>query len=90
MLIEIQQTQSMNESREKEIKRYLKYGILPEEFSSNKSNFIALASNYILNKKNKLMRDGKQVVTEKMQLAIYEAFHQHSGRTSTWNKIKSR
>ena len=81
---------TMNEKKAKQIKQFLDRGILPKEYSSTKPNFIALAGKYNLNKKKVLLRDNKIVVTKKMQLEIYNALHQHSGRTTTWERIKSR
>ena len=74
----------------KNIKEYLTHKIIPNEIPSTKSNFKKICSKYSLNKKNQLIRDDKIVVIETQQHEIFDALHQHSGRTATWNRIKSR
>ena len=73
-----------------DIKKYLENGTFPTTFTSNKSNFISIASKYTLNKKQMLLRNDKPVVTEKMQDEIFDALHNHSGRSNTWSRINER
>ena len=80
----------MNERVASDIAAYLDLQELPLSFPSNKSNFIATAKKFKLNAKKFLTRDGKVVVTKAMQEDIYNSLHKHSGRTSTWERIKSR
>ena len=80
----------MNQVLSEQIVAYLKYKEIPTKLSSTKSNFIATASKYTLNKNDKLMRNNLPVVLENMQEEIYKALHKHSGRIVTWNRIKSR
>ena len=80
----------MDEARAREVKIFVQYGIIPGELVSTKGNFIATAGKFSLNKKNTLMRDGRPVVMVKMQAEIFNALHNHSGRTATWNRIKAR
>lgn len=87
---ELQKEKIMEKSVAEQIKQYLKDGEIPERFTSTKSNFISTASKYSLNKKNALLRNNLPVVMEDMKEKIFEAMHQHSGRTATWNRIKSR
>ena len=82
--------QTMNLKLEIALKDYLLYGDFPATFSSNKHNFITLAKKHTVNKKENLLRDGKPVVMERMQNEIFDALHQHSGRTNTWVRIKER
>ena len=80
----------MNEKDAHVLIKYLLDKTLPTKFQSSKSNFIATAAKYKLNKKNVLTRNNLPVVTESMQQEIYDCLHLHSGRTATWNRIKTR
>lgn len=80
----------MEAQKFEQIKEFLTHGIIPEELTSTKGNFIATARKFSLNKKNTLMRDGRPIVTVKMQEQIFNALHNHSGRTATWERIKAR
>ena len=80
----------MNSTEEKNLIKFLSDGKYPKAFSSNKSNFIAAAAKYTLNKKKVLLRNSKFVISETMQDEIFNSLHQHSGRTNTWDRIKSR
>ena len=80
----------MEKKQEKEITKYLLKKKLPTTFNSTKANFIAVAEKYSLNKKKKLLRDNKIVVTKNMEAEIYKSLHQHSRRTTTWERIKAR
>ena len=82
--------QTMNFKLEIALKNYLLYGQFPTTFTSTKDNFITLANKHTLNKKEILFRDGKPVVMERMQSEIFDALHNHSGRTNTWTRIKER
>ena len=80
----------MNTNLERDLKNYIIHGKFPTTFNSTKDNFITLASKHTVNKKEILFRDGKPVVMERMQSEIFDALHQHSGRTNTWVRIKER
>ena len=80
----------MQEKTADAVRRYLRDGTLPTKFTSNKANFIAVALKYDLSRSNTLMRNNLPVVMESMREDIYKAFHLHSGRIVTWNRIKSR
>ena len=82
--------QNMNKTYAAEIIEFLKHGTLPQKYSSSKSNFLSTARKYDLNKKNELTRNSKIVVLENEKADIYNALHQHSGRTTTWNRINER
>jgi len=72
------------------IKVFLKKKKLPKKFPSNKANFLQQCKKYKLNKKGNLTRDGKEVVTSERQDEIFEALHDHSGRTACWERIQAR
>ena len=80
----------MKASRYREIKNYLLDGVLPESFDSTASNFRREAANYALNEKAELFRDNKPVVKWGERQEIYEAFHNHQGRSRTWQLISER
>lgn len=73
-----------------QLSEFLATGKMPKQYSSTKSNFMSMAGNYRLNKKNMLIRNNRPVVTENMQQEIYNSLHKHSGRTATWERIKAR
>ena len=72
------------------IKNFLTKGIYPREYCSTKSNFVATARKYEINKKGNLLRDGKLVVKSSMKKKIFDALHNHSGRTACWERIRAR
>ena len=80
----------MQAEKAQQIKKFLLYGTIPQNISKNKSNFTKLCKNYKLNKKNKLLRKNKIVVMKTERREIFDALHQHSGRTTTWERIKTR
>jgi len=80
----------MIQNQYQNIKKYLTQGTYTKTYSSNKSNFVATARKYRLNKKGNLMRNGKLVVTMAMRQKIFDALHNHSGRTACWERIRAR
>ena len=72
------------------IKAYLISGDEPDDVSSTKSNFYALANKHEINKKGNLIRNNKIVVTISMQENIFNEMHAHSGRSACWQRIKER
>ena len=75
----------------KKVKNFLRHGILPQEYSSNKSNFLAKTRHYTLNANGFLMRNSKVVITKgPMAEKIFQELHDHSGRIACWNRIKQR
>lgn len=73
------------------IKKYLKDGNIPASIPSTKSNFLATAEKFKINKKGCLTRNNKIVVTKgKMELEVFSALHYHSGRIACWNRIKQK
>ena len=80
----------MEKELHKKIKLFLKKKKLPKTFPSNKANFIQQCSKYKLNRKGNLTRDGKEVVTAARRDEIFEALHDHSGRTPCWERIQAR
>ena len=73
-----------------QVKRYLIDSTLPKSYDSTKSNFVAMAKKYELNKKGNLMRKKKLVVRHSDRDKIFDALHQHSGRTACWERINAR
>ena len=69
---------------------YIGTGIIPSSIPSTKSNFIAMAKKYKINKKGFLTRGGKIVVKKIHEEKIFAQFHKHSGRNACWEKIKQR
>lgn len=70
--------------------KYLETRDIPENVPSTRSNFIATAKKYKLNKKGFLTRNNKVVIQAKNQEQIWKAFHNHSGRSACWERIKKR
>ena len=55
---------------------YLKNGILPPKFSSNKANFIATAKKYQIDKNGYLItRNSKKCVLDTERESLFHAFH---------------
>ena len=73
-----------------DVQKYLKNGEIPETVSSTRANFIATAEKYAINARGYLTRQNKPVVLVSEQDAIFEAFHDHAGRTACWERIKAR
>jgi glycerol-3-phosphate responsive antiterminator len=73
-----------------QIKEYLTNGTIPENVISTRSNFIAKAKKYKINKKQFLTRNGKLVVVASMELKLWQVNHKHSGRIACWERIKKR
>ena len=73
-----------------EVKNYIKNGQMPEEVASTRSNFIAMAKKYKVNRKGLLTRDKKPVVKISQREKIWKEMHQHSGRTPCWERIRDR
>ena len=80
----------MEDEKYENILAYLKYGNIPAELSSTKSNFIAEAEKYKINRKQNLERQGKIVVKKSEREKIFYEMHQHSGRTACWERIRER
>ena len=81
---------TMQTKKYNDIKTFLIHGRYPKEYSSNKSNFVATARKYKINKKGNLLRDGKLVVKNSSKQKIFDALHNHSGRTACWERIRAR
>ena len=73
-----------------DVLNYLQTGALPNEFPSTQSNFVRTAGQYQVNHGGFLTRNGNPVVSEDNQAAIFEALHDHSGRTACWARIRER
>ena len=69
---------------------YLRTGNIPEKVTSTRSNFIAKAKKYKINKKQFLTRYGKLVVKASMEKQMFLENHKHSGRIACWERIKKR
>ena len=69
---------------------YLRTGNIPEKVTSTRSNFIAKAKKYKINKKQFLTRYGKLVVRASMEQQMVLENHKHSGRIACWERIKKR
>ena len=80
----------MDPNEYRKVKQYLQHAILPTNYTSNKSNFIALAGKYSLNGNGFLMRNNLVVVNQDMQSELWKTLHNHSGRNACWNRIKQR
>ena len=80
----------MNDLKYHEVQAYLMDNTLPECYDSTKSNFVAMARNYELNRQGNLMRKNKMVVKFSMREEIFNALHNHSGRTACWERINAR
>ena len=80
----------MDDQKYEETKNYIATGKIPKHLPSTKSNFIATSKKYKLNKKGFLIRDNKVVIQAKNQEVIWKAFHNHSGRSACWERIKKR
>jgi hypothetical protein len=80
----------MDDQKYEQTKNYISTGKIPENLPSTKSNFIATSKKYKLNKKGFLTRDNKVVIQAKNQEQIWKAFHNHSGRSACWERIKKR
>ena len=74
----------------RDTKKFVKHGAIPKQLPSTRSNFIAQAKKYKVNRKGVLMRDKKPVVQMSQRDKIFEAMHQHSGRTPCWERIRER
>ena len=73
-----------------DIKNYLQTGDIPQNVPSTRANFIAAANKCVLNANGYLYRQNKPIVRISEQEAIFGAFHDHSGRTACWERIKAR
>lgn len=80
----------MENSTYNAIRFYLGTGRITSNLPSTKSNFIATAKKYKINKKGFLTRGGKIVVKKIHEEKIFAQFHKHSGRNACWEKIKQR
>ncbi len=80
----------MDDQKYEQTKTYIATGKIPKNLPSTKSNFIATSKKYKLNKKGFLIRDNKVVIQAKNQGQIWKAFHNHSGRSACWERIKKR
>jgi glycerol-3-phosphate responsive antiterminator len=69
---------------------YLRTKHIPEKVTSTRSNFIAKAKKYKINKKQFLTRYGKLVVKASMEQQMFLENHKHSGRIACWERIKKR
>lgn len=76
--------------RYKSIKAYLANGTLPNNLPSTESNFRREANKYKLEANGELSREGKRVALYKDRMKIFNALHAHSGRDTSWKKIKER
>ena len=76
--------------RYKSIKSYLANGTLPSNLPSTVSNFRREANKYKLEANGELSREGKRVALYKDRMKIFNALHAHSGRDTSWKKIKER
>ena len=73
-----------------DVKHYLQTGEIPNNVPSTRANFIAAAEKCTLNARGFLTRQNKPIVRMSEQEAIYEEFHDHSGRTACGERIKAR
>ena len=79
----------MENTKYKQVVRYLQSGSLPKVFSSTKYNFLTECSKYTLKNKS-LFRDGKIVLKKSELNKVFKEFHQHSGRDPCWSRISKR
>ena len=82
--------ENMNDELYDQTMEYLRTGNIPEKVTSTRSNFIAKAKKYKINKKQFLTRYGKLVVRASMELKLWVENHKHSGRIACWERIKKR
>ena len=69
------------------------HGIIPApaDVPSSRGNFIATANKYAVNRNGALTRNSKVCVKQgKMEKDVFKSFHEHSGRSACWEKIKAR
>ena len=57
------------------ISAYLRHGILPSKYPSNKANFIRQANNYQLDGNGRLWRNGKITLLESEKQTVFENLH---------------
>ena len=65
------------------------YGQKPEEYPSTKSNFLAQCSKFSV-RNSHLTRNGKWVVKSGERKEIFDAFHFHSGRQKSTQRISEK
>ena len=80
----------MQDQLYQDVKHYLQTGEIPNNVPSTRANFIAAARKCVINARGFLTRQNKPIVRISEQDALFEAFHDHSGRTACWERIKQR
>jgi len=80
----------MEDKLYEDVKKYLQKEEVPLNVPSTRANFIATSRKYSINARGFLTRENKPVVRVSEQEAIFEAFHDHAGRTACWERIKAR
>ena len=69
---------------------YLTNGILPSDFPSTRSNFLATSRKFTLDLNGDLMRNNRKVLKFPELETTFSALHEHSSRDKTYQKFHER
>ena len=80
----------MDHSLYLQVTEFLSTGTVPTVFPSTQSNFVAMCKKFSLNRKGRLVRDGRIVLKDTEIEETFHQLHQHTGRNKTYQKFRER
>lgn len=67
----------MQASDYEDVNQFLLFGILPQQFTSTKANFIVRANKFVIDSVGNLTRQNKRVIVDAEKELIFEALHRN-------------